>query len=190
MSAATGVRNHNEILHATDEMKNVRAFLQTSTGTQPENPDVASTSPSFQEEVMTQSDSILACCGFSLFLLFIAGCGAHSTPPNCPTQPTLGILPLSATADHNLTPPGNTQQFTAELTPAGCAIPLIVRPLTNVVWSLSDNTNAKISNAQDMTYGIATCTGTSTLPVTVTATLPADQNQGTQATATATLVCR
>jgi len=142
---------------------------------------------------MTQSDSIPARFGFLLFLLFIAGCGAHSTHGGiCPT--TLSILPSSATLDHNLTPPGNSQHFTSQFSyfsvPAGCAAPQYVLPLTNVVWSLSDNTNAKISNAQDMTYGVATCTGTSTLPITVTATLPADQNGGTQATATATLVCK
>lgn len=110
---------------------------------------------------MTQCESILARLGFSLFLLFIAGCEAHSTPNghNCPTQPTLGILPSSATADHSLPPPGNSQQFTAELAlwnaPAGCAILQYVLWLTNLVWSLSDDTAAKISNAQDMTYGVA-----------------------------------
>jgi hypothetical protein len=143
---------------------------------------------------MMRTKSILAQVRCLLLLLSIAGCGGHSIPNDCPIQPTLGVSPSSATADHNGTTPGNSVQFTAELgyfnAPQGCAIPANIRQLTNVVWALSDNTNAKISNAQDMTFGVATCTGTSSLPITVTASLPADQNQGTQATATATLICK
>jgi hypothetical protein len=144
---------------------------------------------------MARAESFWRSFGCLLLLLSIAGCGAHSPNQNCePPTPTLRVFPSSATGDHTLTPPGSSFQFTAELgyfsAPPGCAIPLNIRQLTNVVWSLSDNTNAKISNAQDMTYGVATCSGTSALPITVTATLPADQNLGPQQTATATLVCK
>jgi hypothetical protein len=145
---------------------------------------------------MTKTDSVLARFGFLLLPVFIAGSGAHSNlDGHCPTPaPTLVVSPPSATVDHGAAPPGNSEQFTATFeylhVPPGCAISNVQPKLTNVIWSLSDSTNATISNAQDSTYGVATCTGASASTITVTATLSGTPPGAPNTTATSTLICK
>jgi len=61
--------------------------------------------------------------------------------------------------------------------------------LSDVVWSVSDTVNVSISNAQDTTYGVATCVGATSGPVTVTATLPAAKNHGKTVSGSGQLTC-
>jgi hypothetical protein len=58
-----------------------------------------------------------------------------------------------------------------------------------VVWTVSDNTNVIISNAQDATYGTAICLGPTAGPATVTAVLLASQNRGSALLGTSSLTC-
>ncbi len=121
----------------------------------------------------------------SVVLMFpLAGCGSSCF------FGALSVSPPNATADHAAAPPGNQQRFLAFGTdlPPGCAA--IASNLPNVTWSVSDQSKVGISNAQDQTFGVATCLGTTTAPVTVTATLPPGLNNGRNATGTATLTCK
>ncbi|MBZ5546874.1 MAG: hypothetical protein LAO22_02765 [Acidobacteriia bacterium] len=59
----------------------------------------------------------------------------------------------------------------------------------DVTWSVSDPVSITISNAQDSTFGTATCITSAPTPVTVTATLPASKNNGRQVVRAATLAC-
>ena len=123
-----------------------------------------------------------------LCLLAIAGCGSVTTVPDC-YYASLAVSPSAATADHAASPPGNSQRFLAwgHGTKEGCFT--LQSNLSNVTWSVSDTLAVTISNAQDPTYGLATCVNSTLSPVTVTATLPADKNSGHQITGTATLSC-
>lgn len=119
-----------------------------------------------------------------LFSLLAAGCGGHTTPPDCSLQ-QITVSPLSATANH-LSSPGNTQQFLAfGMASPGCAV--IQSNLTNVTWSVSDTTNVSISNVHDITFGVATCKAATAGPVTVTASMPSAK--GGNIVATASLTC-
>jgi hypothetical protein len=128
-----------------------------------------------------------------LFLSLFAGCGET----DCSSLIAVNVSPQSATADHNAAPPGNAMQFAAFGTaPSGCIVPAIgpknpipQSSLNDVVWSVSDPTNVSISNAQDATYGTATCLAATAGPVTVTANLPANRNHGKALAGTATLSC-
>ena len=123
---------------------------------------------------------------FALSLsLSIAGCG---TSNEC-SFGSLSVSPRTATADHAAPPPGNSQRFLAfggDL-PSGCAA--VTSNLMNVTWSVSDPVNVTISNAQDSTFGTATCIASTPTSVTVTATLPAGKNNGSQVAGEAALAC-
>src|SRR5690349_2511190 len=122
-------------------------------------------------------------------------CGGYSSNSSNCFISSLSISPASAIADHNLLPPGNSQQFAAfvgQASSGSCAY--AQSNLTNVTWAVSDTTNASIGNtmtgtAQD-NFGLATCLHSSNAPVTVTATMPAGSNSGHMATGTATLNCK
>ncbi|HKU27406.1 MAG TPA: hypothetical protein VJQ54_18185 [Candidatus Sulfotelmatobacter sp.] len=144
---------------------------------------------------MTRTDSKPARLGVLLVSLLIAGCGAHTSQneQKCALELVLNVSPLAATVDHSLSP-GNSQQFTAafnysSVPPGRCPVPLLSLK-ADVTWSLSDSSNAEISNAQDATNGLATCTWASLSPITVTAVSIANDTQGPAQTATATLVCK
>lgn len=126
--------------------------------------------------------------GIVFGLLFLMGCGAK-TGQDC-SFGALSVSPSVGTADHSSLSPGNSQQFLAFGTnlPAGCMS--TQSNLLDVTWSLSDVANAKISNAQDATLGIATCTNVAPTAITVTATLDASHNSGKTATGTALLTCK
>ena len=62
--------------------------------------------------------------------------------------------------------------------------------LLNVTWSLADLADAKISNAQDATFGVAICTNVAPAAITVTATLDASHNSGKTVTGAALLTCK
>ena len=72
--------------------------------------------------------------------------------------------------------------------PTGCVS--TASNLVDVTWLLSDSSVAKISNAQDANFGLATCTAANATPVTVIATLDASRNNGRTASGTASLVCK
>jgi hypothetical protein len=122
-------------------------------------------------------------------LLLITGCGAHQTSNNCAALTALNISPPNASLDHNAVGPGNLQQFLAFNggSPSGCVS--IASSLPNVSWSVSDPTDASISNALPQP-GVATCINAASAPITVTATLDASQNQGMAVSGTASLTCR
>lgn len=110
----------------------------------------------------------IAC--FVLFLSALAMSVACGTNTNCALS-GVRISPQSATANHNALAPANSQQFTAfPEVPNGCAISQ--SNLVNATWSVSDPENVSISNAHDLTYGLATCVNATAGPVTVTATAP------------------
>ncbi|PYX98055.1 MAG: hypothetical protein DMG63_12815 [Acidobacteria bacterium] len=126
--------------------------------------------------------------GSLLLTAILSGCGGK-TSQDCAFT-TLNVIPQSASADHTASPPANSQQFLAfgAGLPSGCVS--ILSNLLNVTWSLSDSVNAKISNAQDQTFGAATCTGASSTPITVTATLDAGHNNGKAVSGSASLTCK
>ena len=116
-----------------------------------------------------------------------AGCGGGDPP--CSPIPGVRVSPQSATVDHQAAPPGNSQKFLAfGVASAGCVVPL--SNLLNVTWSVSDTTNVSISNANDATFGTATCLGATSGPATITATLLASANNGQSVSGTAALTCQ
>ena len=137
---------------------------------------------------------LLACIAL---ILFDNACGGYSSSnsSSCFVN-TLNVSPPSATADHNMAPPGNSQQFMAfggQTSNANCAYTQAT--LTTVSWTVSDTTNATIGNtmtgnAQTNNYGLATCLHSAATPITVTAVLPAGQNSGHTASGTAILTCK
>jgi len=116
----------------------------------------------------------------------IAGCGSD--------QPCslvgLNIAPPTSSVDHLAGSPANSQQFTGsgQVGPGCMGVTAAIR--RDVTWSVSNSAVAQISNVNDATYGVATCTAASATPITVTAMLDATKNNGTQVTGTATLTCR
>src|SRR5580765_6556450 len=105
----------------------------------------------------------------------LVGCG--TTAHECMFG-SLSVSPTTATADHGVPSPENSQRFLAwggNLTP-GCAA--TGSNLMEVTWSVSDPVSVTISNAQDSTFGTATCINSTPTPITVTATLPASANHG------------
>ena len=136
---------------------------------------------------------------FTICIALAIGCNAcggySSNSSNCFFN-TLNVSPPSASADHNLAAPGNSQQFQAfggQASAGNCTY--TQSNLTNVTWSLSDTANASIGNTftgnpQTDNYGLATCLHSSNTPTTITATLPSAVNSGHTATATATLTCK
>jgi hypothetical protein len=125
-----------------------------------------------------------------------SACGGYSSSSSSCFFNTLNISPPSASADHNLASPGNSQQFLAfggQAAAGNCSY--TQANLTNVMWTVSDTTNASIGNTitgnpQTDNYGLATCLHSSNTPITVTATLPSAANSGHTATGTATLTCK
>ena len=117
-----------------------------------------------------------------LLTLAIASCGVCRTG-------VVNISPQSVAADHNAPAPGNSAAFTAWGSGAGDGCASTASNLGNVVWSVSDMANVSISNAQDSTYGVATCLGATSGTVTVTATLPADKNHGKTISGSGQLTC-
>ena len=120
-------------------------------------------------------------------VLLISGCGDSN--PSC-SLVGLNIAPPTSSVDHLGAAPTSSQQFIAsgQVGPGCMAVTAAIR--RDVTWSLSNTTAAQISNVNDATYGVATCTAASATPITVTATLDATKNDGTQVTGTATLTCR
>ena len=123
-------------------------------------------------------------------------CGGYSgNSSNCFIS-SLSVSPPTAIADHNLFPPGNSQQFSAfvgQASSSACAY--MQSNLTNVMWTVSDPANATIGNSmtgnpQTDNFGLATCMHSSSAPITVTATLPPGANSGHTATGAATLNCK
>lgn len=115
--------------------------------------------------------------------LVLPGCGG-----TCRTQ-SVRVMPQSDTADHNSAPPGDSVAFTAWGSGGGSGCSSTAANLGTVVWSVSDTVNVSISNAQDVTFGVATCVGPTSGPVTITATLPADKNAGKTVSGSAQLTC-
>jgi hypothetical protein len=126
-------------------------------------------------------------CAFGLVILGGTGCGGHSQP-NCAVAPGLGVIPSAATADHVAASPGNQFLFvSADAIPQGC--PPTPGPIrSDLKWSVSDTTNAKIGNTQNVDYGLATCINAASAPITVTAT--GTNTQGTTITGTGALTCK
>jgi hypothetical protein len=136
---------------------------------------------------------------FTLCIALALGCSAcggysSNSSSNCFFN-ALNISPSSATADHNLLAPGNSQQFMAFGQASSSSCTYTQANLTNVSWSVSDTTNANIGNTmtgnpQTDNYGLATCLHSSNAPITVTAMLPSAANSGHTASGTATLTCK
>jgi hypothetical protein len=123
-----------------------------------------------------------------LFLLYLAttGCGGKSSTRVCKLT-AISVSPRTATVDHTIAPPGNTQHFDgfdSSSTP-GCFA--VQGNLTTTIWLVSDTTNINIGNVHDATYGVATCRGATTGAATVTATVP--DGDGTNVTNTASPTC-
>src|SRR5260370_41099309 len=97
-------------------------------------------------------------------LLFLCGlmstCGLTSSDA-CVI--TTAMTPLTGTADHNATAPGNEVQFSLSSSEKGNC-PLI--PDFVGVWSTSDPVNTTISN-QAPTQGLATCLNATPTPATI-----------------------
>jgi hypothetical protein len=131
---------------------------------------------------------VIKAFGLVFGLVLLIGCGAR-TGQNC-SFGALSVSPPTGSADHSALSPGNSQQFLAFGTnlPAGCMS--TQSNLLNVTWSLSDVANAKISNSQDATFGVATYTNVAPTAITVTATLDASHNSGKTVTGTALLMCK
>jgi hypothetical protein len=72
------------------------------------------------------------------------GCGGKSTTPVCKLT-AINVFPATATADHNVVAPGNSQHFDAfaATTTPGCVTTL--SNLTTLTWSVCDTTNVSIS---------------------------------------------
>lgn len=117
------------------------------------------------------------------FALLMAGCGGSSTAACKLTA--INVFPNTATASHTAVAPGNTQLFSAFVGAASGNCAVQQSNLTNATWTVSDTTNASISNVHDATYGNATCKGATS--TTVTATVPA--GDGTTVSGTASLTC-
>ena len=124
-------------------------------------------------------------------------CGCSTSPQTCSNGTTVTeIAPAVATADHMAVAPGDQQKFTefTKYTPPAsgmvCPMPEVIQAPPVVTWTASDNTDIKISSAQDATNGLATCLGTTKTAVTVTA-IGTPVNGGTgQVLGTATLSCK
>jgi len=127
--------------------------------------------------------------GLPVLLVLLLGCGAPQNP-NCELTYPLEIGPLTATADHTASPPGNQVQFQASVSPysnvPGCAVPEYIA-IVYATWSLSDPIDAQISSAANSTNGLASCVNSAKNPITVTATYTAN---GTTQTRTASLTCK
>lgn len=125
-----------------------------------------------------------------LALLFAVGCGTGSGSGACFIT-AINVSPATATVDHAAPSPANSQLFDAFQTsaPSGCAF--TQANLQNATWTVSDTTNASISNSHDQmnaNYGRATCMNAAPSPITVTARVPS--GNGNNVSATATLTCR
>jgi len=118
----------------------------------------------------------------------LTGCAVAS--PACTITDTLTVSPLTATANHSATAPGNQVQFFSEIAPkpsaANCPVPQFViaaRP----AWTNPDPIDITISSASDATNGLAVCDSATAGPVTLTANVG---TQGIPATQTVQLTCQ
>ena len=125
------------------------------------------------------------------------GCGAA---PNqaCVTSFSLQAGPVNANgssaltgqADHNAAAPGNQQQFAAhsgEVVISGACAETALIASVRPQWTTSDAIDVTISSANDLTNGLAVCTGTTLTPATITATYTSG---ATTKTATSSLTCQ
>lgn len=135
---------------------------------------------------------------FLLVALFSTSCGysKNGSSSGCFLN-TLNVMPTTASADHNMMSPGNSQQFVAfagQSSMSGCLY--AQSNLSSVTWSVSDPASVTIGNGGAMMGspgdmpGMASCVRSTSSPVTITATLPPDQNSGHMASGTAMLTCR
>jgi hypothetical protein len=107
----------------------------------------------------------------------------------------VNVSPPSAALDH-ADSNNNSQQFFAFSSVSGNCGTIAASAQTttqssrrDVVWSVSDPVNVTVSNAQDDTFGKATCLNPTSGSVTVTATLPASAGEGKTLVGRATLSC-
>jgi hypothetical protein len=115
----------------------------------------------------------------------LAGCGAPPEAAKINCTLTQGVLPATATANHTAASPGDQQAFNVGYVSVtqGCAVPAtnVIAGPQSYVWVSSDPVNAPISNAKDVTAGVATCVGATTATIS---TSPVNS------IATATLTCK
>jgi hypothetical protein len=101
----------------------------------------------------------------ALAFTLLAGCDGSGTAPGATCTITADVIPVSATADHNLAAPGNQVPFLASSTVTGNC-PLI--PDQTGSWSTSDAVNTTLTtDAQIPTQAVATCRTTTSTPATI-----------------------
>ena len=121
-------------------------------------------------------------------IAFLVSLGCGSSQQNC-NLTALSVSPLSATADHATSTPGNQVQFFAgPITKGQCGAGGCVN-CWGQTWTVSDPVDVSISNnANDS--GTATCLGSTNAAVTITATAPVSSKSSQTVTGTATLTCK
>jgi hypothetical protein len=88
--------------------------------------------------------------------LLMCSCGGSS---NSTCSISAKVIPASATADHNLAPPGNQAQFSLQSSVNGNC-PLIADEIGT--WSTSDTANTRVDN-----NGLASCSGATPAAATI-----------------------
>jgi hypothetical protein len=128
----------------------------------------------------------------------LCGCGVNSHP--CVYGTEISILsdtnhvPVTGTADHKATPPGNQFQFRAAGGPyvvSGdhCAVSAVAAPI-NLNWTSSDPADVTMDSSDGSTNGTATCVNATKASVAVTGTPPPGTGIYNPTSVTAYLSCQ
>jgi hypothetical protein len=123
-----------------------------------------------------------ACLGGILSITLCSmGCGGSPKPCNITAVISLNVTPTTASVNHAVASPGNTQAFLAQVGSSACGVTTTALASSN--WTASDP-SVQLSTSPT-TQVTATCTAALASPVTISA-VSAD---GRMLTGRATLSC-